>query len=332
MFTIIRTAVVLFALTLFASAASKEDVSREVDARPGEKLIVDVDFGSIDVSSAADNKVTLEAHRMIDFDNESKEKEFLANAPITISKDGNTLTIRSRGKERHHWSFIGHQEMDAKYVVRIPKKFEVDLHTDGGQVIVSNISGNMKAHTSGGDMKFSRLEGTIDGHTSGGGIEATECHGPIEIETSGGDIKVVDGKGSLDAHTAGGRIEVRTFAGDTEVKTSGGSLTLEKISGKLIGRTSGGAIHASIPGAVLGDVKLETSAGNIDLAVPESAALTIDANTSVGEVKTRLPIETRTTDREHLRGTLNGGGKSIRLETSAGNITIRPTSSELASR
>ncbi|MEP7016097.1 MAG: DUF4097 family beta strand repeat-containing protein [Verrucomicrobiota bacterium] len=331
MFTILRNSFVLFVLTLTASAASKEDVSRQVDVKPGEKLVVEVDFGTIDVTAGGDNKVILEAHRKIDFGNESKEKKYLANTPITVTKDGNVVTIRSRGKKTNHWIF-GHQEMDAKYTVRIPKRFEVGLHTDGGPISVTNIAGNLKAHTSGGDMTFAHLEGTLDAQTSGGAIEVEDCRGPIDIETSGGDIKVADGNGGLNAHTSGGRIDVRNFSGDTEVRTSGGNLTLEKISGKLVGKTSGGAIRASIPGAVAGDIRLETSAGNIDLAVPASAALTIDANTSVGKVVTRLPIEGSDVHREHLRGTLNGGGKSVRLETSAGNITIKPASSELVAR
>lgn len=331
MFTILRTSFVLFTLTLLVSAASKDDVSRSLDATSGGKLVVEVDFGTIDVSAGADDKVTLEAHRKIDFDNESKEKEYLAAAPITFSKEGNVVTIRSRGKKMSHWNF-GHQERDAKYIVRIPNKFEVGLRTDGGAIRVTNIAGNMKAHTSGGNLEFGGLEGTLDGQTSGGSIEVQDCRGPIDIETSGGDIKVTDGKGGLKAHTSGGRIEVRNFSGDTDVRTSGGNLALENISGKLVGQTSGGAIHASIPGTVVGDVKLETSAGNIDLAVPASAALTIDANTSVGEVVSRLPIESSDVHREHLRGTLNGGGKSVRLDTSAGNITIKSVASEMAGR
>ena len=330
MFNIVRISLVLFALSLTVSAASKEDVSRQIDAKSGEKLSVDVEFGAVQVSAGSDDKVTLEVHRKIDFDDEAKEKEYIANTPVTIAKDGNTVTIRSRGKEKNHWNFA-HQEMDAKYTIRVPKKFEIALHTDGGAVSVTDIIGNLKAHTSGGRMTFAHLSGTLDGNTSGGAIDVEDCQGPIEIETSGGYIKVVDGKGSLNAHTSGGHVEVHNFAGDTEVKTSGGSLTLEKIVGKLVGKTSGGAIRASIPREVVGDVKLETSAGNIDLALPASAAVTIDANTSIGEVVSRLPLDTSDVHREHLRGTLNGGGKSVHLETSAGNITIKSVS-ELARR
>jgi DUF4097 and DUF4098 domain-containing protein YvlB len=107
---------------------------------------------------------------------------------------------------------------------------------------------------------------------------------------------------------------------------------LQKITGKIIGKTSGGSILALIADSVVGDVRLETSAGNIDLSLPASATVDIDACTSVGEVFSRLPLETSDVAKEHLRGKLNGGGKSVKLETSAGNITIQPSSSEIASR
>ena len=322
---------VLFAVALTASAASEENITRQIDAVPGGKLVVDVDFGSVNVTAGADDKVVLDAHRKIDFGDETKEKEFLANAPITFTKEGNVVTVRSRGQKRNEWNF-GHCQMDAKYSVRIPKKFETGLRTEGGAIEVSDITGNLNAHTSGGHMTFTRLEGTLDGETSGGSIAMEDCSGPIKIETSGGHIKVARGKGSLNAHTSGGHIEVRNFSGDTEVRTSGGSLDLEKISGKLVGKTSGGAINASVPAPIIGDIKLETSAGSVDLAVPASAALTIDASTSVGEVVSRLPIQASDVHRQHLRGTLNGGGKSVSLETSAGNITIKAMSGEVANR
>jgi hypothetical protein len=327
----LRNLLVLCAVAVTASAASEETVIRQTNASPGEKLVVDVDFGSVTVTAGADDKVALEAHRKIDFGDEAKEKEYLANVPITLTKEGNVITVRSRGEKPNDWN-IGHCRTDAKYSVRIPKKFEVALRTDGGSVKVSDITGNLNAHTSGGRMIFARLEGALDGETSGGSIEAEDCQGPIHLETSGGHIKVAQGKGSLNAHTSGGHVEVRNFSGDVEVRTSGGDLDLQRNAGKLFGKTSGGSIRASIAAPVLGDVKLETSAGNIDFAVPESAALAIDANTSVGEIMSQLPIQASDAHREHLRGTLNGGGKSVRLGTSAGNITIKPISQEVANR
>jgi hypothetical protein len=331
MFTLIRTSFLFFILALTASAASEENISQQLDATPGGKLVVDVDFGTINVTAGTDKKVAVEAHRKIDFGDELKEKEYFSAAPITITKDGNVITVQAHNSKKNWWNF-GHSEMHGQYTIHVPKKFETDLHTEGGDVAAAEVTGNVNVKTSGGKLAFKHLEGTLSANTSGGSIEVANCLGPIKIETSGGDITVADGTGTLDARTSGGRIEVRNFTGDTEVRTSGGNLSLQSITGKIIGKTSGGSIQASIPDDIGGDVKLQTSAGNIDVSLSATAPVDIDARASVGKIFSHLPLETTDVDSEHLRGKLNGGGKSVKLETSAGNITIQPSSSELASR
>jgi len=332
MLTILRNLLCLFALVVTASAATEENISRQLDETPGGKLVVDVDFGTINVTAGADDKVVIEAYRKIDFGDEAKAKEYFAAAPVVINQDGSVVTVGAHHtKSKGFWSF-GHSEMDGRYTIRVPKRFEADLQTEGGAVTAGEITGSVTAKTSGGKLAFEHLEGTLTGNTSGGSIEVEDCRGPIEIETSGGDIIVADGTGTLNAKTSGGRIDVRNFSGDTEVRTSGGNLSLQRITGRIIGKTSGGSIRASISDAVVGDVRLETSAGNIDVSLPATATVDIDASTSVGEIFSRLPLETSDVDEEHLRGKLNGGGKSVKLETSAGNITLKPSSSEIASR
>ena len=55
---IIRTLLLLIAATATASALSEENINQQLDAAPGGRIIVDVDFGTIDVSAGADDKVS----------------------------------------------------------------------------------------------------------------------------------------------------------------------------------------------------------------------------------------------------------------------------------
>jgi DUF4097 and DUF4098 domain-containing protein YvlB len=332
MFTTLRNTLFVLVISLSASVASEDNLSRQIDVAAGDKLVVDVDFGTIQVGAGADGKVALEAHRQVEFGNEAKEKEYLAAAPITVTKVGNVVTVQARRKESWtNWHF-GFSKTNASYTLSVPKKFDLDLRTSGGEIAAVDVSGNLKAHTSGGKLEFANLEGTLTADTSGGSITVESCRCPADIKTSGGHISVVNGTGALHARTSGGRIEVHNLSGDADVETSGGSLVLEKIRGNLVGKTSGGSIHTSMPGEVAGDMQLKTSAGSIELAVPENAALDIDARTSVGHVTSELPLTTSDSGRQHLRGKLNGGGKSVVLETSAGSITIKSASSGLATR
>ena len=96
MYALLRTSFLFFILTLGASAASEENINQQKDAAPGGKLVVDVDFGTINVVTGADDKVVIEAYRKIDFGDEAKEKEYFVAAPVAISQDGNIVTVRAR--------------------------------------------------------------------------------------------------------------------------------------------------------------------------------------------------------------------------------------------
>lgn len=322
---------VLSATTGFAS--SQENVNQELDTASGGRLVVDVDFGDVDVTSGGDGKFQIEAHRKIDSDNEAQEKEYFAAVPLAISQEGDTITVRARRPSEHRsWNWSGRVNMDAHYTVHLPKQFNVDLRTGGGKVSVAGLKGDIKTKTGGGNLKFTQLEGPIDGKTSGGGIEMISCNGDANVNTSGGSIDVKTGRGRLDARTSGGSIAVRQFTGDTDVKTNGGKLTLENISGKITGRTSAGSIEVSLADPVSDDVNLDSSAGSIEVSVPPKAGLTVDAKTSMGKIRTEIPMLAIKSDDDRLQGTLNGGGKSLVLRASVGSITIKPNGAATAAR
>jgi len=330
---ILRTLLLLALATTTASALSEENVNQTLDGAPGGRIIVDVDFGTIDVSSGSDDKVTVSVRRKIDSDNEAQEKEYLASAPVTVSKEGNTFTVRARRQNKNkdlNWS--GRCAMDARYTVRVPKTFNSELRTGGGTIMVAELTGTMSADTSGGKLKFTNLKGPTGATTSGGSIELKGCDGPLKVDTSGGRIEATDGTGSLEARTSGGSIVVRNFGGDAKVETSGGRLAFENINGKIFGRTSGGSISAKLKSPVPGDVDLETSAGSIDVQVPPDAGLDIEAEASSGRVTSELPFTGTRTDRDSMKGKINGGGKSLVLRSGAGSITIKPFSPEVAAR
>ena len=330
---IIRSLLLLTLMSATAQALTEEKINKQVDVTSGGKVIVDVDFGTIDVAAGSDDKVVVEAYRKIDSDNDSKEKEYFAAVPVTVAKDGNTVTIRARGEKkecRFNWS--GHCNTDGRYTLHVPKNFNSELRTRGGTIIGSDLTGTMSADTSGGKLKFTNLKGPIGATTSGGSIELNGCEGVLKVDTSGGHIESFDGSGSLNAHTSGGAIVVKNFGGDTQVETSGGRLSLENINGKIVGRTSGGSISAKLRSPVPGDVNLETSAGSIEVMVPPDAGIDLEAEASSGRVTSDLPVVGTRTERDQMRGKINGGGKVLYLRTSAGSISVKPTVHEIAAR
>jgi hypothetical protein len=322
-----KLTLLLLALTSCAAlAATEEQTNQTFQVSPGGVLVVDVDFGSIDVSTNSTDAVAISVWRKVTRSSAEEEQKFLAEDPVVFVQDGNTVTVRSRPtvKERFHWFSGFRNSNEAKYTIQVPARFNARLNTSGGGIAASDVTGDVKANTSGGGLRFARLHGPLNGDTSGGGIRVTDCEGTIKIDTSGGGIEVTGGAGSLDGDTSGGSITVKTFKGPVSVDTSGGGITIENVAGRIKGDTSGGSIHAVLLSPVSDDVSLSTSGGGVTVRVPADAAFNLDAEASGGGVSCDLPVTVQG-KREHdrLKGTVNGGGPVLRLETSGGGVHVQ---------
>jgi DUF4097 and DUF4098 domain-containing protein YvlB len=321
---LIRTAIIsLFPFASFYAFARTEDnVQKQLTVSPGGQLVVDVDFGSIEVSAGGDNQVSIEAHRVIDTHNEAEEREFLLNAPILVTQEGNTVTVSAKQNVERNWNWDQYIMTSARYVIHTPKPFNAQLNTHDGKISVNELAGKVAVQSNGGDLNFARVRGAIDGQTDGGQVKVTDCNGTLRISTSGGDIEGSGGSGSLDACTSGGSITVRPFAGPIKTETGGGNLNLDKIETHVTGKTSGGSIRVSLGDALSGDVQLETSGGDVEVAVPPAVGLTLDAAANGGRIISDLPFRPVAQSEYRLQATINGGGRSLTLKTSSGDIHI----------
>lgn len=318
------TLFLLLASCLVVGAKTQEQLNKRFTAQPGGKLVVEVDFGSIEVTTNASNEVTIDVLRKVSRATKEDEEAFLRDSPVAFSQDDNIVTITSHTKTRLKNWWHGNQRTEGKYTISVPAAFGAQLKTSGGSVTVSDLTGETKAETSGGGFKLARLHGNLNARTSGGGIRVADCEGPLKVHTSGGGIEVAGGSGSLDGDTSGGSVTVRDFKGPTHVESSGGGITIENVTGKVEGSTSGGSISARFSAPLSEEVKLGTSGGGVTLHVPDNSAFDLDASTSGGSVNSELPVAvTGKVAHGHLKGPVNGGGKAVVLRTSGGSIHVR---------
>jgi DUF4097 and DUF4098 domain-containing protein YvlB len=318
------TPMLLLATCLAVCAQTEEHLDKQFTVQPGGKLIVDVDFGSISVNTHASSEVSVDVLRKVMRATKEEEEEFLAERPVTIEQDGNTVTITSRAKSRNNGPSRGKQRTEGKYTIVLPAKFDAQLKTAGGAIAVSDLTGDVKAGTTGGELKFTQIHGALDGSTSGGAIQLAGCEGEQRVKTSGGGINVAAGSGSFDGATAGGPVAVKDFRGPVQVKTGGGGITVENVAGKVEGKTAGGPIAASFAAPLADEVKLATTGGGVTLRVPENSAFDLDASSSGGNVSSDLSVDTEgKPSRSRLKGPVNGGGKSVVLHTTGGSIQVR---------
>ena len=310
--------------SIAASAATEERLNQHFSVQSGGTAVVEVEFGSINLSTNATREVVVNAWRKIGRKKKADEEAFLRDNPITFTQDGNTVTIRSHGKTRSSWSWSGRTSNDAKYTISVPARFSARLKTGGGDIDVVDLSGEVRADTGGGGLSFARLNGPLHGETGGGGVKVVGCESALTLRTGGGGIEVAGSSGSLDGRTGGGSVSVREFQGPVRVGTGGGGLTIEKVQGAVDASTGGGTISAVLASEVADTVELSTGGGGISVSVPATAAFNLDAKTSGGGVSSELPVAVvGKIEPGRLQGPVNGGGKTLQLRSGGGGIHLK---------
>jgi len=323
-----KTLPLLAGALLFGAAAFAADkdnnsesfIRKSFDVAAGGKLTIRADRGSIEVKTAAANKVEIEVTRE---PGRGAAADILEKHEVTFTQDGNNVNVDARMKDQKSGWFRGNN-LKVHYAVTVPAKYNVNLKTSGGSVSVKDLEGEARSQTSGGSLKFGQIKGNVYGRTSGGSINVSGATQDVDIETSGGSITVGDTAGNVVAKTSGGSIHVGDVKGSVDAETSGGGIEVNGAAGPVNAHTSGGPIRAAITQQPTGPCTFETSGGGIEVKMASNVAIDLDAQTSGGSVSTEFPVTVQgELKKNHLRSKVNGGGPKVTLGTSGGSIRIK---------
>ncbi len=289
--------------TVPAHARIDRVVEKTFNVQPGGLLTVETQGGSIRVDTANTSKVTVVAKQRIKASSEREADEVLENLTLTIAEDSRGVSAKAK-YEKRGW---GSNPVQVDFVVTVPARYDVALHTSGGDVKIGDLEGEVRARTSGGNVSIGKVSKQVNADTSGGNISLVEGHGDVRLDTSGGNIRV------------------ERVVGVTELDTSGGDIVIESVEGSVNADTSGGNVTAGIYGALKGDCSLSTSGGRVRATVDRTVGFNLDASTSGGHVSAdglTITIDKGGAGRSKLAGRVNGGGPVLRLHSSGGDIVI----------
>jgi len=162
------------------------------------------------------------------------------------------------------------------------------LETGGGHISVKNVSGNLIANTGGGHITAGSIGGNAVLHTSGGHIRVTSVEGVAHLDTGGGNVTLAHSGAELVASTAGGQIEVGEAVGLVHARTGGGGIRVVRLSGPTNLQSVGGSIYLT---QVDSAVKASTSAGGITawFVSPSKQPGTCELQSDDGDIVVYLP-------------------------------------------
>jgi DUF4097 and DUF4098 domain-containing protein YvlB len=71
-----------------------------------------------------------------------------------------------------------------------------------------------------------------------------------------------------------------------------------------------------------GSSSIKSTAGNVRLTLPFDSAFDADIATTSGNISTDFGIEATTIGDDRVVGTVNGGGPTLEIKTSSGDVTL----------
>jgi hypothetical protein len=133
---------------------------------------------------------------------------------------------------------------------------------------------------------------------------------------------------------AGASLSIRTTNGALSVEGVRGAVHLETVNGRLSGvglaevtraETVNGAIDVEIAGLPAEGSRFETVNGSVRITLPRDGRADLSVRTVNGGVTVQdfSDIDEQERSRRRYRGTLNGGGPPLRVETVNGSVTVR---------
>lgn len=258
----------------------------------GKTLKLDASSGNIEISTWDKNEVYVK----ISGNNRAKEK-----TEFTFSNDENMVEITAKTKS----SFFGwNKGIKLKFDIKLPKNF------------------NPETHTSGGNIKLEGLNGNPNLKTSGGNIYVKNSSGNIRTNTSGGEIRVENVSGSMKLSTSGGNISANNFNGNFDARTSGGNIKLAGNDSKIYAETSGGDIKLDYKGQNKG-IELNTSGGDIDVNLPADINAAANLSSSGGRISCDFKGNNAVkVSSSKFEADINNGGNPLYAKTSGGDIEV----------
>jgi hypothetical protein len=244
--------------------------------------------GSIEVRPWDQNDV------LVVVEKRGRDKTDVSSIDVHTEQAGSRVSVEVRQPktDRHHFSFNWNNGRSAKLIVSVPAK------------------SNVAAKSGDGSIDIERISGRLDLRSGDGSIHARDVTGDLKVHTGDGSIKLEGLNGGLDADTGDGGISAGGKLTSVRARSGDGSVT----------------IHAAPGSSTNADWDVVTGDGSVIVELPDGFGAELDAHTGDGGVRLQdvtLSNVSGQIGRNNVKGTLGGGGRTLRVRTGDGSITLR---------
>ena len=315
----------------------EDTLTFETSANGLSVLDVHTPHGNVDIVGDDGDSIRVSARRIVRSKSESKGATYRDGFRPIVRRDGGTLVVdvvRPEGKDRPRPKHVkeaylgftitapsrladggiethgpalhirtGHGDVGVKRV----EDGTVALSTGHGDIVLSDIAGDVDLHTGHGDIAVTDAElGVLKARTGHGDVIASDVRGSATISSGHGDVRLARVEGGVEARTGHGEIDIKDCAGSLALHTGHGNLAIGRGNlDSLNARSGAGDISAEFDTAT-GVIDLKTGKG--DLALRANGAQAVSAHSGRGDIDA------------HIEGEVAEG---VAINTSHGDISVK---------
>lgn len=273
----------------------RAETAAEERMAAGETLELRNAWGDVHISASADDRVRLRAVKRV-WASTSEEAQAEAEAlAVVVRREGAIVLIsvsRPEGRRAR-----------VDFEIAVPMGVATRVDVAKGDLTIRRVQGDVRLDVKSGDVTLDEV-GRIEGRVISGDVAVNGCRGAA-LDVMNGDVSLTQ------------------VAGDVDVAAKSGDVAIaEARSREVRVRTLSGDVAIDLLELQEGSVLAETLSGDIRLALPSDARATVEAGTRSGDVRSGLPLTEQVTGLRSLRGVLNGGGATVRLQATSGDVRL----------
>jgi hypothetical protein len=318
----ISAVALLLVVSSSAWAAVEGSFDRTLNVSGHVELDIQSGSGNISVHQGNSNSVVIHAHIKASeswfggggLSADEKVKRIEQNPPI--DQNGNNIRVG------HIQDEALRNNISISYDVSVPKDTSLQSHTGSGDERINDINGPVRANSGSGNITISAINGEVRANAGSGDLTITNVQGRAYTETGSGNIRATGVAGGFDARAGSGDITFEQAAsGSVRAETGSGNIRLRNVAGGV--EAGAGSGDVEVQGKIESDWRIHTGSGEVEVKLPSDARFNINARSSSGSVEVNHPVTMQgSLKRNHIEGTVNGGGTLLDVSTGSGTIRV----------
>ena len=244
--------------------------------------------------------------------------DVLEDFDLEIEKNGSVISAKAKRKTK--FNILKNEGI--YFTIIVPREMSCNVSSSGGGLTISGVEGTHNFTSSGGSVYLENTAGTTTAKSSGGRVEATNHNGDIHLTSSGGGVTLDEAHGSVYAHSSGGSVRLNNIHGGVDAGSSGGGVSVLGTCDYVKAKSSGGSVNVNISNLTK-ELHLQSSGGGVDAIIQNGDELGLDLDLRSSRVQIDLKNFTGRSEKDRVKGTMNGGGIPVYMRASGGNVKVR---------